>query len=112
MQVPAGQSVTRPIEYADPPQHVKNGRFALSLFSGSSNPQIMPITSTGNFLRFVPKGFDQFSNFYYFVVGPDGQTSCKPTTLPTALADGTQATITFNKSWCQSNKAEVTFAPK
>lgn len=112
VQVPAGQSVTRPLEHVDNPKRSLNGRFALSFYSGSSTPQIMPITSTGNFLRFVPKGFDRYTNYPYFVVGPDGEPSCRKTTFPTALADGTQATITFDKPECLAKKAEITFAPK
>ena len=112
VQVPAGQSVTRPLEHVDNPGRSSRGRFALSFYSGSSNPQIMPITSTGNFLRFVPRGFDRYTNYPYFVVGPDGEPSCRKTTFPTALADGTQATIAFDKPECLGKKAEITFAPR
>ena len=115
VQVPAGGSVTRGLEVAG--SSSRSGRFGLSFYSGSDRPQIMPIAPTGNVMRFVETGetggITKYKGYYVQKGDDPGALTCQ-ISFPTALADGTQATVSFNSYsvGCGKKIPEITFAPR
>ena len=114
VQIPAGGSVTRSLEVKR--SETRAARFALSFYSGSDRPQIMPIALTGNTMRFVEWGRREAGATKcpgYSVANGEGGVSCD-VSFPTAIGGDTQATVTFDAySWgCGKLPVEIRFALK